>query len=311
MAFNLYYAGCYAKEADYVMMDRMSCRLYSQLNDRKPVGEMWLEHCKKVEPNKMNKLFIDSGAYTAWSKDKKLDVNSYIKYLNDNIDYIEIAACIDNIPGELTRTATLKEREESPLITWENYLYMRGKIADKDKLLPVFHMGEDFKHLENMLNYITEEGKHLNYIGLGGTVGSPTHVKDKWYNTVFKAIRNSKNPKVKIHAFGMTSLKLLEKYPFFSADSTGWIMCSANGGIYTKYGKVAVSTQSVGKPDYVYSLPQQAIDQIEKDLNKYDITIQQCEDDYKARGIANVHFLQDWADNYEFKGNNKYQNKLF
>ena len=88
---------------------------------------------------------------------------------------------------------------------------MRERVKQPNKLLPVFHIGEDFKYLNNMCNAILD-GKHIPYIALGGTVGLDRKTKDTWYNTAFRVIKQSKNPNVKVHAFGMTSLDILEKY---------------------------------------------------------------------------------------------------
>ena len=306
MAFDLYFAGTQGIEADDEMQKRGSCRLFSQLNDRQGI-KRWITYCKEHEHRK---IFVDSGAYTSWSKGTQLDVDEYIKYLNENSQYLTLFACIDDIPGELTRKPTYEEKLHSPEATWENYLYMRERIIDKDKLIPVFHLGEDYSHLQRMLE-TKLDGKYIPYIGLGGTVGSPTLVKDNWYSQVFKIIKDSSNPNVKVHAFGMTSLTILEKYPFTSADSTSWIMTGSTGNIYTKYGTICVSEQTAGKPGHISTLPLQIQQEIEKQVNKYGTTLEECATNWRIRSVVNVNFLQDWADNYQFKGNNRFQKRLF
>lgn len=306
MSFDFYFAGTYTIEADYLLLDRHSCRLMSQLNDRKRT-ELWVNEYKK---GNKNKIFIDSGAFTAWTKNKEIDIDEYINYLNTNTNELELFASLDNIPGEFNRTPTHKETKESPIISWQNYLYMREKIVEKDKLLPVFHIGEDFSHLNTMLN-TTFEGKHIPYIALGGTVGLSSKVKDDWYNVCFKVIKDSNNPNVKTHAFGMTSLPLLEKYPFTSCDSTAWIMAGANGQLCTKYGRVIISDIGAGRDKHIDSLPLSIQNDIKTQVEKSGITLEQTRVDYKARAIVNANFFQDWADNYKFKGTKIYQKRLF
>lgn len=140
MSFDLYFAGVRDIEADEAMIARGSCRLYSQLRDRSR-GKLWLQQAKE-KPG--TKVFVDSGAYSAWSRGKSIDTDEYINYLNENTNELTLFASVDNIPGELTRTPTLKEKQQSPLLSWENYMYMRERVKEPDKLLPVFHMGEDF-----------------------------------------------------------------------------------------------------------------------------------------------------------------------
>lgn len=306
MSFDLYFAGSHTYAGDKILMERGACKLYSQLNDRTR-GQMWLDYAKQ---NKDAKVFVDSGAFSAWSKGKIIDVDDYIKYINENTNELELFASVDNIPGELTRTPTHEEVKKSPILSWQNYLYMRERVKEKDKLLPVFHIGEDFKHLQNMLE-TKLDGKYIPYIALGGTVGLTANVKDNWYNTCFKVIRQSTNPNVKIHAFGMTSLNILEKYPFTSADSTSWIMTAANGNIYTPYGTVCVSKVSQDRPNHITKLPKSVQHNIRKFIEQYGVTVDECMEEYIGRILVNINYLQDWAENYEYKGTNKYQKRLF
>ena len=307
MSFDLYFAGSPNLELDKYMMNKGCCRLQSQLNERKR-AQLWIDYCKQEQHRK---IFIDSGAFSAWSKGKRIDVDEYIHYININVNELTLYASVDNIPGQLTRTPTLKEKQLSPKISWENYLYMRECVKDKDKLLPVFHIGEDFKYLNNMCNIILD-GKHIPYIALGGTVGLDRKTKDTWYNTAFKVIKQSSNPNVKVHAFGMTSIDILEKYPFTSADSTSWLMTAANGNIHTRFGIVNVVEGGRNKPNHISKLPLGAEEIIQRDLwNNSELSIEQCAEDYSMRWIANIDYLYNWADNYQYKGNDRYQKRLF
>ena len=136
--------------------------------------------------------------------------------------------------------------------------------------------------------------------------------KDTWYNTAFRVIKQSKNPNVKVHAFGMTSLDILEKYPFTSADSTSWLMTAANGNIHTRFGIVNVVEGGKNKPNHISKLPLEANELIQKDLwNNSELSIEHCAEDYSSRWIANIDYLYSWADNYQYKGNGRYQKRLF
>ena len=271
MSFNLYLAGGKVKTQDDIIIKRGCDVLFSQINDRKAIK-------KFLELMSNNKLFIDSGAYSAWSKNKHIDVDDYIKFINENTDKFTLFASVDDIPGELRRKPTLWEQRESPAKSWHNYLYMREQVKDKDKLLPVFHIGEDFRHLQNMLD-ATFNGEHIPYIGLGGTVGLACTVKEDWYKQCFKIIQQSSNANVKVHAFGMTNLEILENYPFESADSTTWLMAAINGELCTKYGRICVSQQVQHKPSHYNKLPQLIQQQINEQCVLYGTSIEQCMED--------------------------------
>ena len=303
MSFNLYLAGGKVKTQDDIIIKRGCDVLFSQINDRKAIK-------KFLELMSNNKLFIDSGAYSAWSKNKPIDVDDYIKFINENTDKFTLFASVDDIPGELRRKPTLWEQRESPAKSWHNYLYMREQVKDKDKLLPVFHIGEDFRHLQNMLD-ATFNGEDIPYIGLGGTVGLACTVKEDWYKQCFKIIQQSSNANVKVHAFGMTNLEILENYPFESADSTTWLMAAINGELCTKYGRICVSQQVQHKPSHYNKLPQLVQQQINEQCVLYGTSIEQCMEDQDSRQLYNINYFKDWADNYKYKGNNRYQKRLF
>ena len=307
MSFDLYFAGVQNMMAEETMFERGCCRLYSQLRDRQR-GQLWLDYTKE-HPG--TKVFVDSGAFSAWSKGRKIDVDEYIDYINTNTNELTLFASVDNIPGELTRTPTLKEKQQSPILSWENYMYMRERVKEKDKLLPVFHIGEDLKYLNHMCNIILD-GKHIPYIALGGTVGiRDSKIKENWYKQCFRVIKDSKNPNVKVHAFGMTSLKILENFPFTSADSTSWLMVANNGNLRTRFGVVCVSNGASDRPNHISKLSKHKQQQIADEIAQYGITLEECSEDYKKRSVFNINHLQDWADNYEYKGNDRYQKRLF
>ena len=307
MAFNLYLAGSYATRVETILMDKGINRLYSQLNDRK-LGETWIDYNNNVAPRN---IFVDSGAYSVHTKGKELNVDEYIQYVNDRAGSYQAIAQVDKIPGEFGKPKTLQQLAEAPEESWENYLYMREKVIDVDCLLPIYHQGEDIKHLHRILEWTDKKGNHIPYIGISPANDVATKHKDTWFSMVFRVIKQSSNPNVKTHAFGMTSLPLLEKYPFYSADSTSWLMTSANGGIFTPYGIICMSSVQERDPKHYIHLTAKQKDVVDKQLARFGITAEQCMEDYAFRNLNNALYLKDWADNYKFKGTNSYQKRLF
>lgn len=307
MGFNLYLAAQYSRKAEPLMLDIGVNRLYSQLNDR-PLGEKWLKYSKEVE---RRKIFVDSGAYSVHTKGKTVDVDEYIEYVNSHAGMFEGIAQVDKIPGEFGKPKTLEQLATAPEESWNNYLYMREKVIDKHCLIPIFHQGEDFKWLRNTLEWIDDEGNHIPYIGISPANDLVTKHKETWFATVFKIIKESNNPDVKTHAFGMTSLPMLEKYPFYSADSTSWIMTSVNGGIFTPYGVIQVTQTSEHMPNHFIKCGEHKKQAIIKWLESFGMTYEECRMDYNSRAITNVHYFVEWSNNYKFKGDTRYQKRLF
>jgi len=168
-------------------------------------------------------LLLDSGAFSAWNNGKAIDLDHYIAFIKANIEHIEHYVNLDVIPGEFGRTPSPSEVEVSAEQGWANMLRME---AEGLRPIPVFHMGEQFKWLRRMV----EHG--CPYIGISPANDRPTKAKAVWLDRVFDQITDAAGwPLVRTHAFGVTSIDLLIRYPWYSADSTTWIMIAARGKI--------------------------------------------------------------------------------
>ncbi len=56
---------------------------------------------------------------------------------------------------------------------------------------------------------------------------------------------SSGNPRVRVHGFGLTSLPLMKRYPWFSVDSSTWVQNAANGMVLIPgHGTMTVSSRS-------------------------------------------------------------------
>ena len=292
--FNLYFAGSDNPAWREYLIKKKANRLASWINDRNVI-DGWIEN--KAKGN----LFIDSGAFSAHTVGKEVDVDKYINFLNELDEYVFIAAQVDKIPGEFRKAKTRKQCLEAPLMSWENYNYMRPRLKSPDKILPVFHQNEDFDWLLTMLE-TTFDGKHIPYIGVSPANDRSTKEKNEWFETVFRLIGQSSNPGVKTHAFGMTSLPVLERYPFTSADSTSWIMTGANGGIMTPRGTVVISDKQTDNPQHIIHATSAEIDEVQELCDKFKFKFDDLKTSYQERVKFNVAYLLDWAKNYEYKG---------
>ena len=250
MGFDLYSAGAGSKGVLELKRKLGYDQLLSQLNERKACIE-WAEY-KRAHPECSSKLFIDSGAYTAHTKGKEVDVDEYIEFINSIDDQVFTFAQVDHIPGVWGQPKTPEQLAEAPILSWENYLYMVNKVNSPKKLQPIFHQGEDFKYLKQMLEYRYDQncldktaiGQPIDYIGISCNKELSTNEWIDWFTKVFKIIRDSSNPNVKTHAFGMTSLKVLEQFPFTSADSTSWVRSAGFGNILVGYTSIYTSSRN-------------------------------------------------------------------
>lgn len=163
------------------------------------------------EGRKRVELFLDSGAFSAWSQGKQINIDDYIQFIKEHEDVIDVYANLDVI-GDAEAT-------------WKNQLRMEEAGL---KPLPVFHYGEDISWLKNLLK------RKYEYISLGGMVPISTQDLIHWLDDLFKNyLCDSKGmPIVKVHGFGLTSLRIMLRYPFWSCDSTSWVVTGRLGSIY-------------------------------------------------------------------------------
>jgi hypothetical protein len=167
---------------------------------------------------------LDSGAFSAWVRGSKLDLDDYIAYCLKNREYCDIIVNMDVIPGEFGRVPSADEVEASAQKSWDNLIYMEQFGL---KPMPVFHQGERFYWLEKLIAH------GCTYIGISPANDRTTAQKRLWLDDVFSAIVDDEGrATIQTHGFGVTSIDLLFRYPWHSADSTSWSLSAAYGNIY-------------------------------------------------------------------------------
>lgn len=295
--FHLYFAGKGSKNSSDLKRELGCDQLYSQLNERSHIMQD-IEYLKE-HPNAFC-LFVDSGAYTAYTQGKEVDVDDYIKLINEIGDYVTIFAQVDKIPQVIGREPTEEELADAPRQSWENYLYMVEKVDKKyrDKIMPVFHFEEDTKWLHKMLDYTFEDGHHIKYIGLAVSTVDTAAIRYAWLQMCFDIIEKSPNPDVMTHAFGCTQLDVLQKFPLTSADSTTWVQAAAYGNIIIDNKVYMISNRRLNQNGNILNSTQHIQEMISKKIEQYGSTLEKCIEDYSERTMVNIKSMKEWADNY-------------
>lgn len=255
-----------------------------------------------MSPNDF-RFFLDSGAFSAWSQGKEIDIDEYIAFIKANIDHIEVYASLDSIGGVPGRAPTKEERNEGARKSWDNYLYMKSEGLDP---IPVFHCGEDWKWLDNML----EHG--CTYIGLGGMARNSSRLRIAWLDEVFTRITDSAgHPLVKTHGFGMTAIPLIFRYPWYSVDSTSWFQTGNFGGIMLPRVdargefrfdcpplNVTVSHDSPNKNKHnksAWNMSPSMKEHLDRWLKQVGVTLDQAASHYYYRDLVNIAFFNGLA----------------
>jgi hypothetical protein len=153
-------------------------------------------------------LFLDSGAFSAHTQGIKIDIDNYINFIKENQCCISFYANLDVVNDPKT---TLKHQ----------------KIMESAGLnpVPVFHVG-------NTIEYLYHYIENYNYICIGGMVGKLPNYLIEYLDSYFSIISDKKGyPQIKIHGFGLTSVNLLLRYPWYSVDSSSWATISRMGAV--------------------------------------------------------------------------------
>jgi hypothetical protein len=221
-------------------------------------------------------IFLDSGAFSAWTLGATLRVDDYCGYISRNLDIIRkdgnsiMASVLDGI-GD-------------PLQTWRNQMEMEQRGV---RPLPCFHKGEDERYLEYYI-------QNYEYITLGGMVGTSSQQLAIWLDRIWGRYLcdGSGRPRCKVHGFGLTSIPLMDAYPWYSCDSSSWIQAAAFGSVVTPaHGPIKVSDKSPSRHDanqHITTLSAIEQDYLFKMLETQGFTFERLSTIYESRAAYNL-----------------------
>lgn len=153
-------------------------------------------------------VFLDSGAFSAHTKGTTIDLGKYCDYLLANRERLNCYAVLDvigNLEGTMANLREMRRRGLEPV--------------------PVYHTAyEPISVLEELLD-------GCRYVALGGMVATSLSRErmSKKLDECWVAIE--KHWPVKVHGLGVTAQDLLERYPFYSSDSSSAIRGAGMGNV--------------------------------------------------------------------------------
>lgn len=149
------------------------------------------------------KIFLDSGAFTAFTQGKQINIHEYMQFIDENKDRFETYATLDVI-GDWRATEKNTQLMESQGL----------------QPLPVFHYQSPEEELKRLMD-------KYEYFALGGLVPLARLRKklQSWLDYCFSVIKINN----KVHGLGMTGDWCLKRYPFYTVDSTSYLQSSRFG----------------------------------------------------------------------------------
>lgn len=232
-------------------------------------------YVKKIRKDN-RRVFLDSGAFSAFTQGVEVDLPGYCEYIKRNRDIIE------EVDGDLL--ASVLDGIGDPLQTWKNQQEMEARGV---RPLPCFHYGEDERYLEEYV-------KNYTYITLGGMVPISTPQLYHWLDRIWDKYLTdgAGNPRLKVHGFGLTTVGLMKRYPWYSVDSSSWVQIARTGGMMLPRGKVvSISERSPSRKvagQHVDNLPEALSAPIIAELESYGVDVKRARETYLARWCFNI-----------------------
>lgn len=166
------------------------------------------------------KIFLDSGAFSAFTQGVKIDLPEYCNYVKRNSDLFEVVSVLDAIGDHDQTYYNLRRMEQAGI-----------------QALPCYHYGEP----EEVLEYYAG---NYDYITIGGMVPISTPQLVVWLDRIWAKCLTTREgfPRIKVHGFGLTSVPLMARYPWYSVDSSSWVQLGGMGNIFLpQFGTIAIS----------------------------------------------------------------------
>lgn len=168
-----------------------------------------------INDSLLPRILIDSGAFTAYTTGKVITVREYGSWALDFKRKWERKVKslyffnLDVIGSQEKSDYNLHRLEAMGL-----------------KPIPIFTFNADIKHL---IYYL----ENYDYIGFGGLVSRGSISVIKWLDYCYKEVNKyyrENGVLRKTHLLGVTKQEILERYPLYSCDSSGWVACLRFGG---------------------------------------------------------------------------------
>lgn len=284
MTFRLFLAGLYASSFDKGGRLYAKCTPYEQWQRDYASNLLESYHYihRQAYVDRIRKdgrqVFLDSGAFSAWSKGVTIDMRAYCDYIKRNDDILL------KVDGDLWASVldAIGDAEQ----TFQNQLAME-KLGVRP--LPCFHFGEDPKYLEYYVANYTS-------ITIGGLVGKFDNVIRPWLDMIWEKymIDGAGRPKLRVHGFGLTRPDLMRRWPWYSTDSSSWVQVAATGGVLVlpEARVIGVSSQSPNRKvenQHLTTIPEVMRTAVNAKLRSYGGDPERLQTEYLSRWCYNIY----------------------
>ena len=160
-------------------------------------------------------LWVDSGAFTIWQQGGHISAKWLVKQLRSLMPYLKdfrnvFPVALDVIPGARGQKPSQKQINSAVKESVKNAEYM---IAEGMNVVPVHHQGDP-------LEVFSQYQEIAEYVGISPANDQSIPSRVEYVKSLLPLI-DLKNP-IPCHSFGNVSPKVVQAFPFYSADAASW-----------------------------------------------------------------------------------------
>jgi hypothetical protein len=145
-------------------------------------------------------ILVDSGAFTAATQGKSVDIAEYTDWLAEREGLINHAASLDVIGDEKASA--------------RNHEWQRSRLGDRVDLLATWHLGSSLPELHRLC-------RENDYLAIGGCVPYAKRPELLMRHLV-QAHKIAREHGTRLHGLGITGRTAMFRLPWGSVDSSSW-----------------------------------------------------------------------------------------
>lgn len=248
----------------------------------------------------MKEVMLDSGAFTAFTKGHKVELNDLIATYDDTIRKLNPKLQVwlinlDVIPGSFGSVATPTEVDDALARSDANFKILKKRYGSR--VLPVFHQTEPNSRLQAVVGM-------NDFVAMGFR---QDFAEEHRIRCAEESLEYAHSKGVLVHGLATTGYKMLSRAPFDTVDSATWLYIAAMGGIsyVSESGSIdsiAISQESPQQrtPRAHYrTLPHEEQQYILARIAEAGTTLKEVESDLSYRILFNAHQMREWLKSYK------------
>lgn len=229
-------------------------------------------------------LLLDSGAFTAWSSGKIVELEHLISVYDSMLTAYEDSATnvwlisLDRIPGSKGKTASPGEINEAVRISDVNFEILQKRYGSR--VLPVFHQNES-------LDRLLEVAKQAEYICISPRNDLPEESRRKWSVETHDLLAKY-SPHTKTHGLAATGHAMMTQVPWYSVDSASAVILGINGGIFRDFRMKMIGMSpkkgiAKDKDQHFRTVSETHRNALTEFIHSFGFTVTDLEDNWESR----------------------------